>query len=176
MAASPLIWLQSYLVTIVIIGAITASTTFIYFTLWKSVASRRIRQINNAHTLSVESLNSINGFIAAASFDIHEWKPMQLYVWGKFIVVVGLNRLDLYEAYKNSEESISFRFNRKSLAENATRELFLSSLGFQNYIHYKNYIQRYIPVLFQSLLSNLEQRGPEIIKELRDRKLRDSKG
>lgn len=72
-----------YLIPIIFVGILSASISYIFFTIWKSSGLHQLNQIEMAFLTTTESLNAVDGFVAAGSFDLDILTSRQLYVIGQ---------------------------------------------------------------------------------------------
>ena len=99
--------------------------------------NRALNRIDIAFFETVETLNFIDGFVAAGSFDLDILTVRQLYIIGQF-KIVGSNRLVLFDAYELASKSLSLRRKQKELTLNANANLVATCVAYNIYTSRKD--------------------------------------
>lgn len=107
--------------------AVSVSYSFLSF--WKFFGNRALNHIDIAFLQTIETLDIIDGFVAAASFDLDILTARQLYIMGQFVKIVGSNRLVLFDAYELASKSLSLQHKQKELTLNANANIVATILA-----------------------------------------------
>ena len=125
--------------------------------------NRALNRIDIAFFETVETLNFIDGFVAAGSFDLDILTVRQLYIIGQF-KIVGSNRLVLFDAYELASKSLSLRRKQKELTLNANANLVATCVAYNIYTSRKDLMQEDALKPLSYIIHELIQRSSDFIK------------
>jgi hypothetical protein len=128
-----------------------------------------LNKIDVAFSLAIESLNTIDGFVAASSFDLDALTVKQLYSIAQFTKIVGANKLVIFDAFEVASKSILLYHKRDHLAEKSLRILGETNMAYGIYNFRKNLVQDNILMPLNFLLKDFIPRQPEIERKLKER-------
>jgi hypothetical protein len=123
-----------------------------------------LNNIDNAFSISIESLNVVDGFVAAGSFDIDILTAKQLYSIGQFTRIVGSNRLVIFDAYELASKSTSLRHERDFLNQNSFANLATTVMAYRTYRLREELMRDNILELLSFLLGDFLLRRQEITR------------
>jgi hypothetical protein len=157
------------IIPIIIIGIFSASASYFFLSFWKFFGNRALNHIDIAFLQTIETLDFIDGFVAAGSFDLDILTARQLYIMGQFVKIVGSNRLALFDAYELVSKSLSLRLKQKELTLNANANLVATCIAYNICTSRKDLMQEDILKPLSHIIQELIQRSPDFIKKYQQR-------